>query len=662
MLKKIQLKTRMILLISSVVFIAFAVSTTLITLKVGSMVREEAHDKAREIAHRYSSEVKNRMDVALAASRNIAGAFASIKTSVEKPDRKILDAILSGVLKDNPDWMGIWACFEPDAIDGRDSEYVNTPGHNEKGRYLSWWNRISGSIQMSASSTPDESAAWYNEPMKTGREFVTEPHMTNQGIMAIDMCTPITFKNKRIGVVGIDFSMAYFEKMIRDVKPFETGYIFFVSHNGMFVAHPKKDLVGKTIYDVNPSNTVMDAIRQGREAIEIKKSEVTKTEAFVIFVPVKLGRSDLSWSLGVSIPMEKVLTGVNTMRNMSLVINTIFMALIMLVIFFIARGIAAPIGRIVKGLNQGADQVSSASIEVATSSQTLAEGASQQAAAIEQTASSLEEMSSMTSQNADNAGQANTLMQENSHIIEQASESMDKLIHAIEDISKASEETSKIIKTIDEIAFQTNLLALNAAVEAARAGEAGAGFAVVADEVRNLALRAAEAAKSTETLIEGTTRKVKEGSQLVDTTNEAFSQVNVSTEKVLHLVAEIAAASREQAQGISQVNQGVAQMDKVIQQNAANAEESASASEEMNGQAHAMKNMVSELVALLNGNVKKVSRKKTVTPSPGKKSGPETALPMKKRTSSQTPLSLQGTARREVMPHDIISDDDFSDF
>ena len=659
MLKNFQLKTRMILLISSVVFIAFSVSTVLITVRAGRMSRLEAHDKAREIAYRYSSEVKNRMDMALSASRTMASAFTALKISAEKPDRKMLDEILVDVLKDNPDWMGTWACFEPDAIDGKDSEYTNAPGHNEKGRYLPWWNRITGPVKVSSSATPDQSAAWYNEPMKTGKEFITDPYITSQGIMAIDVCAPITFKNKRIGVVGLDFSMAYFEEMAKAIKPFETGYVFLVSNDGMFVTHPKKELVGKTIDEINPSNTVMDGILQGREVVEIKKSELTNAESFVIFVPVKLGRSDLSWSLGVSIPMEKVLAGVHKMRNMSLLINVIFMAVIILVIFFIARGIATPISRIANGLNQGADQVSSASIEVATASQTLAEGASQQAAAIEQTASSLEEMSSMTTQNADNAGHANTLMQENSHIINQASDSMDKLTHAIEDISKASEETSKIIKTIDEIAFQTNLLALNAAVEAARAGESGAGFAVVAEEVRNLALRAAEAAKSTESLIESTTQKVKEGSHLVDSTNDAFCQVNVSTKKVVGLVAEIAAASREQAQGISQVNQGVAQMDKVIQQNAANAEESASASEEMNGQAHAMKNMVTELTALLNGNMQKVPRK---TPSLSAAPRRENTLAMKQKSTGKQHLSLQRTTKREVLPHDIISDDDFSDF
>ncbi len=113
----------------------------------------------------------------------------------------------------------------------------------------------------------------------------------------------------------------------------------------------------------------------------------------------------------------------------------------------------------------------------------------------------------MTKKNAENASMADVLMNEANQVVSEANESMGQLTQSMEEISKASEQTSKIIKTIDEIAFQTNLLALNAAVEAARAGEAGAGFAVVADEVRNLAMRAAEAAKNTAELIEGTVKK-----------------------------------------------------------------------------------------------------------------------------------------------------------
>ncbi|MCP4748587.1 MAG: methyl-accepting chemotaxis protein [Desulfobacteraceae bacterium] len=267
--------------------------------------------------------------------------------------------------------------------------------------------------------------------------------------------------------------------------------------------------------------------------------------------------------------------------------------------FFIARAISVILQRIANQMDEGAIQVASAASQVSSSSQCLAEGASEQAASIEQTSSSLEQMSSMTKSNAGNASQADSLMKQANDVVAQANNSMDELTTSMEDISKASEETSKIIKTIDEIAFQTNLLALNAAVEAARAGEAGAGFAVVADEVRNLAMRAADAAKNTAQLIEGTVKKVGDGTGIVNRTNEAFTKVAKSSAKVGELVGEIAAASNEQAQGIGQVNIAVSEMDKITQQNAANAEESASAAEEMSAQAEHMKGLVGDLLQLI---------------------------------------------------------------
>ena len=166
-------------------------------------------------------------------------------------------------------------------------------------------------------------------------------------------------------------------------------------------------------------------------------------------------------------------------------------------------------------------------------------------------------------------------MQEANRVVLEAGRYMKELKASMDKINSASDEMAKIIKTIDEIAFQTNLLALNAAVEAARAGEAGAGFAVVADEVRSLAIRAAEAAGSTTELIEGNISNINEGTTLVGTTDEAFSKVAESADKVAKLVAEIAAASGEQAQGIDQINRAAGEMDKVTQQVAANAEESA---------------------------------------------------------------------------------------
>lgn len=269
--------------------------------------------------------------------------------------------------------------------------------------------------------------------------------------------------------------------------------------------------------------------------------------------------------------------------------------------FIISRRVSQKLVRVITGIESGADEVASASGQLSSASQQLAAGSSEQAASIEETSASLEEMAAMTKQNADNSNAARTKMTEAKGVVDRVDRHMNDMAAAMDEISKSSEETGKIIKTIDEIAFQTNLLALNAAVEAARAGEAGAGFAVVADEVRNLAMRAAEAASNTSGLIENTIQSVQNGSDLTQSTRDAFKLNMEIAAKVGELVDELAAASSEQAQGIEQVNVAVTEMDKVVQSNAANAEESASASEEMSAQALQMKAMVADLVSVVGG-------------------------------------------------------------
>ena len=334
---------------------------------------------------------------------------------------------------------------------------------------------------------------------------------------------------------------------------------------------------------------------------------------------------------------------------------------------FFGTTISRVLNRIIGGLSEGADQVASASGQVSGTSQTLAEGASEQAASIEETSSSMEEMSAMIRKSAENAGQANALMQDTNTVVEQANRSMDALTHSMEDIAKASDETSRIIKTIDEISFQTNLLALNAAVEAARAGEAGAGFAVVADEVRNLAMRAADAAKSTATLIEGTVKKINDGSRLVSSTNEAFDKVADSSAKVGELISEISAASHEQSGGIDQVNTAITEMDRVVQQNAANAEESASASEEMSAQAEELKGYVERLVRLVEGKrspKRAMGSPRVVT---RKRSSPQIAQRSVQSSTALTKVPAGAGKTGEIRPEQVIPFDEdevggFEDF
>jgi len=354
--------------------------------------------------------------------------------------------------------------------------------------------------------------------------------------------------------------------------------------------------------DAELRNTVLPKMKQNGEAV-IAVSKAIQNDAW-------------KGSDEVNLQTRSIVTTTNWTIVAALGVGILMGALLA---WAITRSITRPINRIIEGLSSASEQVSAAAGEVSSASQQLAEGTGQQAASIEETSSSLEEMSSMTRQNADNAGQANQLMAEAGKIIGEANDSMRRLTSSMQAIAQASEETQRIIKTIDEIAFQTNLLALNAAVEAARAGEAGAGFAVVADEVRNLAMRAADAAKNTANLIEGTVKRGKDGSELVAKTNEAFQRVAGSTAKAAELVGEIAAASSEQAQGIAQINTAVSEMDKVTQQNAANAEESASAAEEMTAQSEQLREMVEDLVELVGGSSKKEGLTTEAAPfTPGK--------------------------------------------
>ena len=253
-------------------------------------------------------------------------------------------------------------------------------------------------------------------------------------------------------------------------------------------------------------------------------------------------------------------------------------------------------------INSASEQVASGSKQVSDSSIALSQGAMEQASAIEELTASIEEISAQTKMNAENATNANEIAERAKINAENGYGQMKEMQNAVDEINNASTSIYKIIKVIDEIAFQTNILALNAAVEAARAGQHGKGFAVVAEEVRNLAARSAKAAKETTDMIEGSIKKAETGTKIANETAEALNKIVENTVQVANFIGQIAVASNEQSEGISQINAAVMQVSTVVQTNSATSEESASASEELASQAEMLKDQVSQFNLKRNSN------------------------------------------------------------
>lgn len=256
-------------------------------------------------------------------------------------------------------------------------------------------------------------------------------------------------------------------------------------------------------------------------------------------------------------------------------------------------------GSAIQTLREAASHISAHTGNLTTASHALAEGASNQAASLEETSASVEEMSSMTQRNAENATRAKSLAAETRSAAETNAVTMDEMSAAMSEIKAGNDNIAKIIKVIDEIAFQTNILALNAAVEAARAGEAGQGFAVVADEVRNLAQRSAAAARETAEKIQDSMTKGERGAQHSAKVAEGLRDIVNKTREVDELVGQIATASREQSQGIQQINTAVSQIDKVTQSSASSAANTSETAGKLDVLAGRLKSAVDEIDVIL---------------------------------------------------------------
>lgn len=318
----------------------------------------EATDKAKEVARRYGAVVQAEIQTAMDAARTIAQAVEGMKGR-GVPPRDMVDGILKNVLEKYPSFLAVWSCWEPNALDGKDFEFINAIGHDATGRYIPYWNRVSGEVDVEALKDYDTEGPgdYYLVPFKTGKEVVFDPvsyevdgHKRLKTILAV----PIHFEEEVVGVVGIDIALKpFFEPIIKRVKFFDIGYGFLMANNGVQTAHPTKWAnVGKPLEYFNWEPQVGEAIRAGRETTTYKVSRTTGKNTFYAFAPITIGFAEKKWSLATNIPVEQITKRAVALFWQSIGIGLIGVIVLGIVMWIITGRITQPILNIASTIRQ----------------------------------------------------------------------------------------------------------------------------------------------------------------------------------------------------------------------------------------------------------------------------------------------------------------------
>ena len=590
---------------------------------------------ARDAATRVAAELGR----SHSAVRALGDAMQGMKAGGHPPSREQLDAMARQVLEANPAFIGVYSIWEPNALDGRDAEFVNQgPAHDATGRYIAYWNRGAGQIGVEPLLDYEKAGAndWYDIPRKTRKNALIEPYLypvAGKDVLMTTMTAPVLVNGQFLGMAGVDLPLQDLASRVSALKPLPDSRVSLLSSGGLYVAAPEASLLAKKAADL-PA----EALQQIAEG---KPFHYTDAQGWVHRIePVEVLPGTAPWAVRVSYPQDTAHAAAKALlisaAMAALVACTLAaMAMVTLVRHLLrplrtlshtmsrlANGQAtlqvrlsdkghdelASIGRGFNGfmdkiaqvmaqVRHNAQGVAQASHEIASGNADLSSRTERQASGLQQTASTMEELSQTVKVNADSAREANELASLAAQAAQHGGQVMGDVVSTMRDIHDTSRRIADIIGTIDGIAFQTNILALNAAVEAARAGEQGRGFAVVASEVRSLAGRSAEAARSIKTLIGSSVERVEAGSALVDQAGQTMGDVVQRIERVTRIVSEITTASREQAEGVNGVTRTVSDMDRNTQQNAALVEQMAAASVSLKDQAHALMGAISAFQA-----------------------------------------------------------------
>lgn len=619
------IKTRLGIVVGVGVLITSAVLTTISTISYREKAIKAAREEALTFAQKFAQNVKRPMEEALDASQAVAMAMTAIGREGNgiQLTREQAEELSGKVLLSNNAFLGFTQCWEPDAFDGKDLQFVGTRKSDITGRFISYLTKTTGGVSIDPliDYETEQKGPWYWVPKLTKKNSINGPILYPvQGVdmLMVSFMTPIVKNGTFMGVTGIDISVDFIQSMAKSANLFNgNASITVVSYDGIYAAHTQKpELLNKTIKEDFPTNysAQLDDIHKAKESIYLDDKNLN------LFIPIQIGNIESPWQVRLFVSKDYLLADTVWGMWRLIIIGLILSLVSVFGIYFMLGGMVKPIiaiseladeisegnlvevkhidvendevgalynsfkkmvnklREVVVNITTSSEQIATASNELNENSQQVAEGANEQAAAAEQVSSSMEQMAANIQQNTDNSKQTEKIALSAADAIRKGNEGA---LMSVSSMRKIAEKVS----IIGDIAFQTNILALNAAVEAARAGEHGRGFAVVAAEVRKLAERSKISADEINHLTEEGVRFSAEASKRLD-------EIVPEIQRTAQLVQEISAASLEQSTGADQVNNALQQLNSVTQRNASTSEQMATSAEELSGQAKQLNDIV----------------------------------------------------------------------
>ena len=602
------LKFRMIVPVVATTLVLYLLSFAAILVESRRRAQSEAEVRASETGRHYAAGVSAFVDRNFQIPRTLAAEFAGLKRTGATLDRREVSGMLQHALAAEPELLALYTLWEPDAFDGRDAEFVGSPGHDATGRFIPYWNRGSGNLVLEPLVDYEKPGVgdYYLIPRNTSKEAWIEPYLypvAGKELLITSLVSPVLINGKFLGIFGLDFDLKTLTDKVGEIHPYGSGYAILLTDAGVVVAHPDRRLLGKKFVDTSGVIAGLTA-RLDRDGVAsaLGPSEVLKAEAFYVAVPVAVKGIDRPWNLIVAVPRSAVMGNANTQTLQVMAAGAALVALLGMVTAWTARRLSRDLLEVSRALHRGAEDTASAVNQLASEGNSLSDRAQQQAAAVEETGTVLEELTEVSGRNQGHALSAFSLAASARQEAESGSAEVDGMQRSLAASKAASDQVAHIIKTINEIAFQTNLLALNAAVEAARAGEKGAGFAVVAEEVRSLAKRAADATVQSATLID----RARAAGQEVEGAGTAvaarFREILSQNRELDALLQGVRAASVQQSEGIRSISTAVQHIRGITQTNAASAIDTAAAATELSGQVNSATSLAERLVTLVEGS------------------------------------------------------------